>query len=97
MNATELIKPKCKLCKSTPVQRKSKHLFLDLEKLQPELTAWVESQKVKGEWSANAINITDAWLKLGLKPRCITRDLKWCGNTTRNTHASTMRGVAGQN
>ena len=28
-------------------------------------------------WSQNAIQATNAWLKEGLKPRCITRDLKW--------------------
>jgi len=77
INAPELVNPRCKLCRKTPVMRKSRHLFLDLQKLQPTLTAWVDAQKVSGEWSDNAINITDAWLKLGLKPRCITRDLKW--------------------
>lgn len=30
-----------------------------------------------GKWSANGINITGSWLKEGLRPRCITRDLKW--------------------
>ena len=28
-------------------------------------------------WSNNARVITQAWLKDGLKPRCVTRDLKW--------------------
>lgn len=32
---------------------------------------------VAGSWSQNAIQATKAWLKEGLKPRCITRDLKW--------------------
>ena len=32
---------------------------------------------VAGSWSQNAIQATNAWLKEGLKPRCITRDLKW--------------------
>lgn len=77
MNATELKNPKCKLCKSKPVVKQSKHLFLDLQKLQPDLTKWIDIQKVKGEWNANAINITESWLKMGLQPRCITRDLKW--------------------
>jgi len=80
VNAIDLVNPRCKICGSPhgpPVKRASKHLFLDLQKLQPELSAWIETQKVKGEWSANAITITDAWLKMGLKPRCITRDLKW--------------------
>uniref|UniRef100_A0A2N9FY19 methionine--tRNA ligase n=1 Tax=Fagus sylvatica TaxID=28930 RepID=A0A2N9FY19_FAGSY len=30
-----------------------------------------------GSWSQNAIQATNAWLKEGLKSRCITRDLKW--------------------
>ena len=32
---------------------------------------------ISGNWSNNAKNITKAWLAEGLKPRCITRDLKW--------------------
>lgn len=32
---------------------------------------------ILGTWSANSENITTQWLKEGLKPRCITRDLKW--------------------
>jgi methionyl-tRNA synthetase len=30
-----------------------------------------------GNWSANSQHITKGWLQEGLKPRCITRDLKW--------------------
>ena len=30
-----------------------------------------------GIWSGNAEHITSSWLRDGLKPRCITRDLKW--------------------
>lgn len=32
---------------------------------------------VSPSWTYNARVITKAWLKEGLKPRCITRDLKW--------------------
>ena len=32
---------------------------------------------VQGGWSTNCKAVTDAWLKGGLKERCITRDLKW--------------------
>lgn len=32
---------------------------------------------VTPHWTHNARVITKAWLKEGLKPRCITRDLKW--------------------
>jgi len=30
-----------------------------------------------GIWTSNAKSIAESWLKSGLKPRCITRDLKW--------------------
>lgn len=30
-----------------------------------------------GSWSQNAIQTTNSWFKMGLKKRCITRDLKW--------------------
>lgn len=77
LNPTELIEPRCKLDKAKPINKETKHIFLDLETLQPELEKWVESSSKKGEWSQNTINITNAWLKEGLKERCITRDLKW--------------------
>jgi methionyl-tRNA synthetase len=32
---------------------------------------------VEGSWSQNAIQATNAWLREGLRQRCITRDLKW--------------------
>ena len=78
LNAIELVNPLCKLCKTSPIVRRSNHLFLDLGKLQHEsLSSWVNKQQVDGKWTDNAINITKAWLDGGLKPRCITRDLKW--------------------
>lgn len=46
--------------------------FLQIE---PVLRDWIE--KVSPQWSHNARTITNTWLKDGLKPRCITRDLKW--------------------
>ncbi|KAJ3100770.1 putative methionine--tRNA ligase, cytoplasmic protein rar1 [Phlyctochytrium planicorne] len=77
LNATELIKPRCKLDGATPVIRDSRHLFLNLSDLQPKLEAWVNESSTEGKWSQNSINITNSWLREGLKPRCITRDLKW--------------------
>ncbi|KAH8340219.1 hypothetical protein KR067_013693 [Drosophila pandora] len=75
VNATELIRPRCKVCNSAPVLRSSDQLFIDLPKAEPQLKDWVD--KSEGGWTNNAKVITRAWLKEGLKPRCITRDLKW--------------------
>lgn len=57
--------------------RTSKHLFLDLPKLEPALREWVTKSSAGGTWTDNAVGVTEAWLKKGLAPRCITRDLKW--------------------
>ncbi|KAA0712656.1 Methionine--tRNA ligase, cytoplasmic [Triplophysa tibetana] len=77
INAVELRNPQCKVCKETPVIRSSKHLFLDLPKLEGELEKWLDQSTGTGDWTTNARQITRSWLRDGLKPRCITRDLKW--------------------
>ncbi|MBW3021458.1 methionine--tRNA ligase [Candidatus Woesearchaeota archaeon] len=75
LNAVELVEPKCKTCGSTPIVRKTRHLFIDLPKIESELKKWID--KSSKNWAENAKTLTYAWLKEGLKPRCITRDLKW--------------------
>ncbi len=76
LNAIDLIDPKYKFNNSYKLKIKTTtHLFLDLPKLEPQIRKWYDS--VKNSWAENAISITDAWLKEGLKPRCITRDFKW--------------------
>ncbi len=78
LNAVDLIDPRCKLCGTRPEIRSSSHLFLDLAQLEGQLSEWVDKSISAGNWSPNAISITkEKWLKEGLKPRCITRDLKW--------------------
>ena len=77
LNAVELKNPKCKICGSAPTKKNTKHLFLDLEKLQPELKKWIKQISKEGFWSDNTITYTNAWLKEGLKKRCISRQLKW--------------------
>mmetsp|Transcript_2670 Transcript_2670/g.4490 ORF Transcript_2670/g.4490 Transcript_2670/m.4490 type:complete len:467 (-) Transcript_2670:758-2158(-) len=77
INAVELIKPKCKICSATPEVRESKHIFIDLPKITPDLKKWVDKQQVDGGWSYNASFFTNNLLNEGLIGRCITRDLKW--------------------
>ncbi len=77
LNTTELIAPRCKVCRTAPVLRWSNHLFLDLTKLQPLCQAFVDKQALAGKWSANSTAISKAWLTEGLRPRCMTRDLRW--------------------
>ncbi|KAL4183770.1 hypothetical protein AMTRI_Chr11g156760 [Amborella trichopoda] len=77
LNPNELIDPRCKVCRSSPRSRDTNHLFLELPLLKDKLEEYVKTTSVAGSWSQNAIQTTNSWLKEGLKPRCITRDLKW--------------------
>ena len=77
LDPTELINPRCMVCGTTPVIRKTKHLYLDLPKILPLLEKWIDETSETGFWAKNAVQVTKSWLRDGLKERCITRDLKW--------------------
>ncbi|KAL2983005.1 hypothetical protein AAZX31_12G017500 [Glycine max] len=77
LNPTELKNPRCKVCQKTPHIRDTDHLFLELPLLKDRLEKYISEMSVVGGWSQNAIQTTNSWLREGLKPRCITRDLKW--------------------
>ena len=77
LEPTELIDPKCSVCGTTPVLKKTKHLYINLPKALPLLQAWMGKASVEGYWAKNAIQITNSWIRDGLQERCITRDLKW--------------------
>ena len=65
------------VCQSTPQVRDTDHLFLELPLLKDKLEGYINNMSIAGCWSQNAIQATYAWLKEGLRSRCITRDLKW--------------------
>lgn len=74
--STELFKPHLKGDDKALLEpRTSKHLFLRLDLLQPKIETWFHSMKNK--WAANAVSVTQEWLRKGLQPRCITRDMEW--------------------
>jgi methionyl-tRNA synthetase len=77
LNAVELINPRATINEEIPEKKTSEHLFLDLPKIEENLLKFVNESSVKGFWSANSIATTNGWIKTGLKPRCITRDLEW--------------------
>ncbi|EFO93803.1 CRE-MARS-1 protein [Caenorhabditis remanei] len=80
INAVELKNAKCHMCKSAPEVKQSTHIFLSLDKLQEKTAKYLDvvmNDNPDSRWSANAVGITNSWTKLGLEPRCITRDLKW--------------------
>ena len=71
----DLKSPKCSFCGKDAVKKSTKHLYICLDKLQPELQKWVESKK--DIWRPHVYSMTNKWFKEGLKPRCITRDIPW--------------------
>eukprot|EP00055_Hartaetosiga_balthica_P010299 m.43544 g.43544 ORF g.43544 m.43544 type:complete len:775 (-) comp7116_c0_seq1:241-2565(-) len=80
LNATQLKDPVCKYtkgCGTKPEIRGTKHLYLDLESLQPRIQEYFDKKVEEGVWSQNAQDITTNWLREGLQPRAITRDLEW--------------------
>jgi len=77
INAPELINAQCTTCNASPELRSTKHIFIDLPKIQPEHEKWAAEAQVKGKWTANSISFTQHLLDQGLIQRCITRDLKW--------------------
>lgn len=76
LSPTDLINPVSTLSGKTPVLKSTKHWFLPLDKYQPWLEEWLIEGK-KGEWKSNVYGQCSSWLKEGLQPRAMTRDLDW--------------------
>src|SRR5690606_20880222 len=76
LNPTDLINPKSTLSGKTPVLKLTKHWYLPLDKYQPWLEKWLLEDK-KDILKANVYGQCSSWLKSGLQPRSMTRDLDW--------------------
>lgn len=77
LDPTDLKEPKCSACAGTPSLLKTNHLYIDLPGIKDKLESWIQRASVKGFWARNAVQMTQAWIRDGLKERAITRDLKW--------------------
>ena len=62
---------------SVPVMKKTQHLYLNLPKLVPLLEQWLQETRADERWVHNAVQMTRAWMRDGLRERAITRDLSW--------------------
>ena len=71
----ELKSPKCAFCGQDAVMKDTKHLYIRLDKLQGELKKYIESKK--DVFRPHVYNMANKWIKEGLEPRCITRDIPW--------------------
>lgn len=73
LDAFELGNPRSVISGGKVEIKEVNHLFLDLDKLSNELKSWLETRK---GWRSQVTNLALGWIKEGLNPRCITRDLK---------------------
>lgn len=76
LSPTDLINPISTLSGKPPVLRETTHWYLQLDKYQPWLEEWLLEGK-KGKWKKNVYGQCSSWLKAGLHPRAMTRDLDW--------------------
>lgn len=76
LNPTDLINPKSTLSGKTPILKATKHWYLPLDKYQPWLEKWLIEGK-KNVLKSNVFGQCQSWLKSGLQPRSMTRDLDW--------------------
>ena len=74
LNPAELINPYCRLCRTAPQFKESEHFFLRLSDFQDRLSTWAGEQS---QWRPNVYNLTQRYLKEGLRDRAITRDIEW--------------------
>jgi methionyl-tRNA synthetase len=69
-----LNEPFCIICHNTPVTKKTKHWYIDLSRFAEPLCKFLEENQ---QISSNAKNFSLNWIKEGLKPRAVTRDVEW--------------------
>ncbi|MEM2098209.1 MAG: methionine--tRNA ligase [Candidatus Bathyarchaeia archaeon] len=74
LETTTLIEPHCVICGGTPIEKPTKHWYIDLSRLASPLSEYVKSNK---QLPTNAKNFSLNWICEGLKPRAITRDVEW--------------------
>ncbi len=78
LDPVDLIDPRCRICGSKQSKleiRPTEHFFLDLPRLQDALAEWLSDGK--DFWRPNTLAFAKNWLREGLRPRAITRDLDW--------------------
>ncbi|MEQ9466479.1 MAG: methionine--tRNA ligase [Ekhidna sp.] len=75
LSPAELKNPKSMLSGEVPVMKETKHWYLPLDQYEPWLKEWLlDGHK---EWKSNVYGQCKSWIDNGLRPRPMTRDLKW--------------------
>jgi methionyl-tRNA synthetase len=74
LEPTALVEPYCVICKSKPTIKTTRHWYIDLTKLSEPLTQYLKNNP---HLPTNVKNFSLNWIKEGLKPRAVTRDIEW--------------------
>ena len=74
LEPTMLVEPYCVICKNKPTVKTTRHWYIDLSKLAEPLTEYLHSnQQLPNNVKTFSLN----WIREGLKPRAVTRDVEW--------------------
>ncbi len=84
LSPKDLIDPRSTLSGSKPVLKPTKHWYLPMERSQQWMQEWINTGMLDGaqqhdpaEWKPQVLGQCNSWLKEGLRPRAMTRDLSW--------------------
>jgi len=75
LSPNELKNPKSMLSGETPVLKETKHWYLPLDQYEGWLREWL--LEGHSDWKPNVYGQCKSWIDNGLRPRPMTRDLKW--------------------
>jgi len=76
LSTDELKNPKSTISNSKPILKNTKHWYINLNEFEDFITDWITKEH-KDDWKPNVTGQVKSWLKNGLKPRAVTRDLDW--------------------
>ncbi len=74
LEAEQLGDPRCRRCGASAGFRQLRQLFLRLDLLQPAVERYLGTRE---GWRPFVLNEATGWVRAGLQPRAITRDLPW--------------------
>jgi methionyl-tRNA synthetase len=74
LETTALVEPYCVICKNPPTVKTTRHWYIDLSKLSDLLSKYLTDNE---QLPANVKNFSLNWIKEGLRPRAVTRDVEW--------------------
>ncbi|HRF78495.1 MAG TPA: methionine--tRNA ligase [Flavobacteriales bacterium] len=84
LSPKELKDVRSTLSGSTPVLKPTKHWYLPMDRAQEWVDKWINTGELDGvqqhdasEWKPQVLGQCNSWLKDGLRPRAMTRDLDW--------------------